>query len=215
MKKKHNKIEIIILCIGAILVMSLLGICFSELKEYSSIIITLLVIDIIVLVLYKHNTRTPESIFKSKIKNIINTYDSVLAKVNVNILPDLSDKDIVYIDKFEDLIDTQGETKKPIFYSIAERTVSFVLIDHNLVCYSIIRENEDLIDPVERKLIVAKEKKNVRDIDESILAELDRTTIIKLPNVGSYKVSPIRKKDTKKEETIEENNKVDDIDEII
>lgn len=213
MKKKHNKIEIIILCIGAVLVISLLGIYFSELKEYSSIIITLLVIDIITYVLYKYNTRTPESIFKSKVKNIINTYDSILAEVDV--LPDLSDKDIVYIEKFEDLIDTQGETKKPIFYSIAERTVSFVLIDHNLVCYSIIRENEELIDPVERKLIVAKEKKNVRDIDESILAELDRTTIIKLPNVGSYKVSPIRKKDTKKEETLEESNKDDDMDEII
>lgn len=212
MKNNYNKIEITILSIGAILVLLLLGVYFSELKEYSNIVITLLIIDVIVYILYKLNTRSPESMFKSKVKNIINTYDSILAKVDI--LPDLSGKDIVYINKFEELINTQGETKKPIFYNVTEKTASFVLIDNNLVCYSIIKENDNLIDPIESKLMIANAKKNVKDIDESILADLEQTTIIKLPNIGSYKVSPIRKKDTKKEEpvkveetpVVEENN---------
>ncbi len=92
--------------------------------------------------------------------------------------------------------------KKPIFYSITEKTASFVLIDNNLVCYSIIKENEDLIDPVESKLMIANAKKNIKDIDESILADLEHTTIIKLPNIGTYRVSPVRKKEEKKEEIV-------------
>ena len=206
--ENNNKMEILILSIGAVLVLLLLGIYFSELKEYSIIVITLLAINVIVYVLYKFKTRTPESKFKSYVKNIINTYDSILAKVDN--LPDLSDRDIVYIDKFEELINVQGETKKPIFYNIAEKTVSFVLIDNNLVCYSIIKENENLIDPIENELLIAKEKKKTKDIDESILADLEQTTIIKLPNIGMYKVSPIRKKDDEKKKitAVDEKNNV-------
>ena len=204
----NNKMEILILSIGTVLVLLLLGIYFSELKEYSIIVITLLAINVIVYVLYKFKTRTPESKFKSYVKNIINTYDSILAKVDN--LPDLSDRDIVYIDKFEELINVQGETKKPIFYNIAEKTVSFVLIDNNLVCYSIIKENENLIDPIENELLIAKEKKKTKDIDESILADLEQTTIIKLPNIGMYKVSPIRKKDDEKKNitAVDEKNNI-------
>ena len=208
MENNNNKMEILILSIGAVLVLLLLGIYFSELKEYSIIVITLLAINVIVYVLYKFKTRTPESKFKSYVKNIINTYDSILAKVDN--LPDLSDRDIVYIDKFEELINVQGETKKPIFYNIAEKTVSFVLIDNNLVCYSIIKENENLIDPIENELLIAKEKKKTKDIDESILADLEQTTIIKLPNIGMYKVSPIRKKDDEKKNitAVDEKNNI-------
>lgn len=208
MENNNNKMEILILSIGTVLVLLLLGIYFSELKEYSIIVITLLAINVIVYVLYKFKTRTPESKFKSYVKNIINTYDSILAKVDN--LPDLSDRDIVYIDKFEELINVQGETKKPIFYNIAEKTVSFVLIDNNLVCYSIIKENENLIDPIENELLIAKEKKKTKDIDESILADLEQTTIIKLPNIGMYKVSPIRKKDDEKKNitAVDEKNNI-------
>ena len=203
MKIRSNKKEITILSIGAILILSIIVLYFSQFAEYINILITLLIIDIIIYIIYKYNTRTPNSIFKSKVKNIINTYDSILAKIDI--LPDLTDKDIIYIPKFEELINTQGETKKPIFYNVTDKTASFILIDNNLVCYSVIKEDDLLIDPFESKLMIANAKKNVKDIDESILADLEQTTIIKLPNVGSYKVSPIRKKQHQnKEETKEE-----------
>lgn len=210
MESKRIKQILLIIAIALALLLSL--IINTEFRNYIYVVGVLLGIDIIVLFIYHNNTKTSESIFKSKVKNIINTYDSILAKVDI--LPDLSGKDIVYINKFEELINTQGETKKPIFYNVTEKTASFVLIDNNLVCYSIIKENDSLIDPIESKLMIANAKKNVKDIDESILADLEQTTIIKLPNIGSYKVSPIRKKDTKKEEpvkveetpVVEENN---------
>lgn len=212
MKNRNNKIIGIILSITLVLALITTILYFGELQMYSYITLTLLMIGIIVLLMYLNNTKSENTVFKSKIKNIINTYDSILAKVDI--LPDLTDKDIVFIPKFEELINTQGETKKPIFYNVTEKTASFVLIDNNLVCYSIIKENDSLIDPIESKLMIANAKKNVKDIDESILADLEQTTIIKLPNIGSYKVSPIRKKDTQKEEpvkveetpVVEENN---------
>lgn len=209
---ESKRIKQILLIIAIALAVLLALIINTEFRNYIYVVGVLLGIDIIVLFIYHNNNKTSESIFKSKVKNIINTYDSILAKVDI--LPDLSGKDIVYINKFEELINTQGETKKPIFYNVTEKTASFVLIDNNLVCYSIIKENDNLIDPIESKLMIANAKKNVKDIDESILADLEQTTIIKLPNIGSYKVSPIRKKDTKKEEpvkveetpVVEENN---------
>lgn len=200
MKKRNYKLIIILVCIALILALITKNIYATEFMLYSYITATLFILVVAVLIMYIIKTRSPESLFKSKIKNIINTYDSILVKVDI--LPDLSNKDIVYIDKFESLIKSQGEVKKPIFYSVTEKTASFVLIDNNLVCYSIIKENEDLIDPVESKLMVANAKKNIKDIDESILADLEHTTIIKLPNIGTYRVSPVRKKEEKKEEIV-------------
>ncbi|MBE6145077.1 MAG: hypothetical protein E7171_00485 [Firmicutes bacterium] len=199
---ESKRIKQILLIIAIALALLLALIINTEFRNYIYVVGVLLGIDIIVLFIYHNNTKTSDSIFKSKIRNIINTYDSILVKVDI--LPDLSDKDIVYISKFEELINAQGETKKPIFYSVTEKTAAFVLIDNNLVCYSIIKENDSFIDPIESKLMTINAKRKVKDVDESILADLDKTTIIKLPNIGSYKVSPIRKKEeqTKVEQPI-------------
>ena len=207
MKKRNYKLIIILVCIALILALITKNIYTTEFTLYSYITATLFVIVVAILTMYIIKTRSTKSLFKSKIKNIINTYDSILVKVDI--LPDLSNKDIIYIDKFESLIKSQGEVKKPIFYSVNEKTASFVLIDNNLVCYSIIKETEDLIDPVESKLMIANAKKNVKDVDESILADLEHTTIIKLPNIGTYKVSPIRKKEEKKEKTVVNKTKTE------
>lgn len=192
-----KRIKQILLIIAIALALLLVLIFNTEFRNYIYVVGVLLGIDIIVLFIYQNNTRTSESIFKSKIKNIINTYDSILAKVDV--LPDLRDKDIVCIDKFEELINAQGETKKPIFYSVTDKTAAFVLIDNNLVCYSIIKESDEFKDPIESKLMKISDKKKDKDIDESILADLEKTTIIKIPNIGSYKVSPVRKKEATSE----------------
>lgn len=193
MKKRSNDITITLLAIACVLILISVILYFTLLKMYVYITLTLLIIDLIVLIIHKKNTKSENARFKSKVKSIINTYDSILAKIDI--LPDLSDKDIIYIPKFEELINAQGETKKPIFYSVNDKTASFVLIDNNLVCYSIIKENDNFIDPIESKLKTINGKRKKENIDESILADLDKTTIIKLPNIGSYKVSPIRKKE--------------------
>lgn len=195
--KNLKKIIVILLLLSYLAVMFL---CF-DLLEYLPIVLLLMIITCVCIYVYFRNNRSSSTIFKSKIKSILKTYDSILVKIDK--LPNMKNKDIIFIDKFEDLINTQGETKKPIFYSQTDNTCAFVLIDHNLVCYSIIKEDSNLIDPFENKLITCSAERNVKDIDESILADLDKTTIIKIPNVGSYKVSPVRKKkDTKdKEET--------------
>ena len=195
MKKRNNKlIQILLISIG-ILTLITIVLFFSKIRDYSYISLTALVIVIIVLITYLDETKTEKTAFNSKIKRILNTYESIL--VGINKLPDLEGKDIIEINKFEDLINSQGETKKPIFYIVNEMTAAFVLIDNNLVCYSILKANEDLLDPVEDELKVLAFKHANKDLDETLLKDIDKTTIIKLPKVGTYKVSPVRKKDDK------------------
>lgn len=181
--------KLIYVFIGLFLLMIIFLCC--GLPEYISIFIVLMIIDGICIYLYHKNNRTDKDIYKVKVRKILKTYDSILVRLEK--LPDLSKKDIMKVNKFEELINIQGETKKPIFYAATTNTISFVLIDNNLVCYTVLKENKNLVDPVECDLMLYSVKNKRTDIDESILAELERTTIIKLPNVGTYKVSPIKK----------------------
>lgn len=186
-KKLLNKLVYVF--IGLFILMIIFLCC--GLSKYIGIFIVLMIIDGICIYLYYKNSRSDKDIYKVKVRNILKTYDSVLVKLEK--LPDLSKKDIMKVNKFEELINIQGETKKPIFYAATNSTISFVLIDNNLVCYNVLKERNDLVDPVECDLMLYSVKNKREDIDESILAELERTTIIKLPNVGTYKISPIKK----------------------
>lgn len=198
---ESKRIKSILLIIAIALGILLVILNNTEFNNYKYIVGVLLLIDIIVIFIYCNNTKSANSIFKSKIKNITNTYDSIL--VYIDKLPSLKKKDIIKVNKFEDLINTQGEVKKPIFYSVEEKTAAFVIIDNNLVCYHIIKENDDLLDPIEEKILKEAAKRELDSLDESILEDIEKTTIIKLQNKGAYKVSPIRKKENKEEKVTE------------
>ena len=105
----------------------------------------------------------------------------------------------------EDLIDAQIEIRKPIYYMIeGEDSCSFVLVDNNEVCIFILKQNEQVESPLE--LIINEYEKN-NDIDESLLEDIEKTTIIKLNNMKSFKVSPYKKEKKEKVEEIQ-NDKI-------
>jgi hypothetical protein len=89
-------------------------------------------------------------------------------------------------------MDAQLELRKPIYYMIeGEDSCSFVLLDNTEACIYILKKNDEVESPLE--LIIAEYEKHA-DIDESLLADIERTTIIKLSNMKSFRVSPIKKK---------------------
>lgn len=148
------------------------------------------------LILYVINTRNDKVIYANNLKKILNYYDAVL--VESHNFPNLKDKNIIRVTNMEDLIDAQIEIRKPIYYMIeGEDSCSFVLIDNNEVCVFILKQNESVESPLE---LILNEYDRNNDIDKSLLEDIERTTIIKLNNMKSYKVSPYKKEKKNKSE---------------
>lgn len=147
------------------------------------------------IMLFRHliDTRNEEAVYKSSVRNILRTYDSVL--VATDELPDLKKKNIVVVGQIYDLLDAQVEVKKPIYYHKYDDHTVFVLIDNDEACVSIIKLHPNVSCSYELALSEIKDEKNSSGIDRKILEELENTTIIRLDNDKEIKVSPVRKKE--------------------
>ena len=150
---------------------------------------------------FAFSSRDPIVIYEKKIKNILNTYDSIL--VRSSNVPDLEDKTIIYLESFDDLVDAQFEIRKPICYLKQTESCAFLLMDSKVIYLFIEKLREDVLSPIEIEIKEYQIKsKSAEEMDSEMLRNIEKTTIIKLSNKKSYKVSPIRKenKEEKKEE---------------
>lgn len=195
--------------IGAYLYFSNLSIA-----KYSILLFTLAVVLLITGVGMLMKTSNPTRAYESKINDILNTYDSVLIKSNS--VPSIEDRNIVMVLSFEDLIDAQMELRKPICYMKQTESCSFVLLDDKEAYVYIDKLNDDITSPVE---IAIKENqiknKNKDEMDSEMLRDIEKTTVIKLSNQKSYKVSPIRRKRKSEKLEKEEDNEKDNTDKDI
>ncbi len=142
----------------------------------------------------------PQVAYESLVRSILNTYDSVL--VQSNKVPNLEGRNIVYIGTMDDLIDAQLEIRKPICYVKQSESCSFVLLDEKEAFVHIMKISPEVLSPLEIEIKENDLKvKNKAEMDAEMLKEIEKTTIVKLSNQKSYKVSPIRKK--KKEQEVE------------
>lgn len=188
MKREVKITLILIVLIGAIFLTYYMF--KQELMTYAIVFAAVTLVSLIFLIVYISNTRSEESKYRSKLRKILKSYDAILVQ-SYN-FPKLSGKNIIRITNFEDLIDAQMELRKPIYYMIeGEDSCSFVLLDNTEACIYILKENETVTSPLE--LIMAEYEKH-NDIDQSLLEDIERTTIIKLSNMKSFRVSPIKKK---------------------
>ena len=139
------------------------------------------------------NNSNPTKLYEAKVRNILNTYDSIL--VQSNKIPSLEGRNVVTIKKMEDLVDAQLELRKPICYLKQTESCSFVLLDEKEAFVYVEKLRDDVVSPVEIELNELKLKEKDRDdMDAEMLKAIDKTTVVKLSNRKSYKVSPIRKK---------------------
>ena len=145
---------------------------------------------------------SPSKAYESNVRNILNTFDSIL--VQSNAVPKLEGRNIINVETIDDLVDAQLEIRKPICYYKQTESCSFALLDDKEAYIYIEKLNPDVVSPLEIEIKENKLKnKSQEEMDSEMLRDIEKTTIVKLSNKKSYKVSPIRK-DKKKEEN-EEN----------
>ena len=148
------------------------------------------------------DNRSPAKAYESNVRNILNTFDSIL--VQSNAVPKLEGRNIINVETIDDLVDAQLEIRKPICYYKQTESCSFALLDDKEAYIYIEKLNPEVVSPLEIEIKENKLKnKSQEEMDSEMLRDIEKTTIVKLSNKKSYKVSPIRK-DKKKEENKED-----------
>ena len=204
--KKELKIGALIVAVIALIIISAL-LYKNGYVNYLIVTATLLVVTAIALFNLVITNRSEESIYNSKLRQILKTYDSILVKSKN--LPKLDEKNIIRVDSIEDLVDAQVEIRKPIYFQEQTESCAFILLDNKEACIYILKLNNDVLSPVEIILneldIKHKQAQNKDEIvADELLKDIDKTTIVRV-NKGKYvKVSPIRKNKEKKDEQKEE-----------
>ena len=208
MKNKNG-----LIFLGIAIVFGIVGgiLLTTSLSGYSILAFTIAGVLLLFAVTNILKNANPNVQYESSVNDILNTFDSILVKSNT--VPNLDGRNIVTVMSIDDLVDAQLEIRKPICYIKQTESCSFILLDEKEAYIYIHKLKDDVVSPVE---IAIKEqrikKKSKEEMDSEMLREIEKTTVVKLSNQKSYKVSPIRKKDNDKKEEeeksiIEEDNK--------
>lgn len=195
MNKEINKN--ISICIFIAILLAVISICLLVTKVYMYLAITgsLLVIDFIFIAININSSIDANALYESNIKYILKTFDSVLAYLDCKV--EFDDKEIIKLESFDDLVNCQEEIKKPLLYKYNDESAFFMLLDKKILYYTVLKKDENIINEFEieiensNKRKIRKKKEKEEEVDESILDEIDRTTIIQTKNKRKYKVSPI------------------------
>ena len=191
-KGTKNIILIVLLLVGIAISFFLIK---KEMITYAIITGTLSVIILLLLATSLFNNRTPEESFTNFMRDILKTFDAVLINSADDIETD--GRSLLKVSNFEDLIDAQVEIRKPICYKRDDRSTLFVLLDEKTAYYCIVKVDEKEESPFD-KWIKEQQKKKI-NFDKSLLADIENTTVVKIDNNKSYKISPIKDNNAKKE----------------
>ncbi len=191
------------LLIGAILLLCGAFVLYQRnLLGYALLCVTVAVVLLISAVASLFHNSNPTRVYDSKIRDILTTYDSILVKSNS--VPKLEGRNIILVESMDDLVDAQLEIRKPICYLKQIESCSFVLLDDKEAYVYVEKLHSEDLSPVEIEIENLKvKKKSAEEMDSEMLRDIEKTTIVKLSNKKSYKVSPVRKKKTLMEEEIE------------
>ena len=187
-----NKKSIIIGSIVALVILAIvLLITFTtELYGFFVVLLTLFVILLISLGFYIKEKPDEYSVYQKEKKRILKTYSSAI--IEVENLPNIAGKNIIKVKSMDDLVDAQLELREPIYYKNDNDSCFFLLLHYNEACIYILRLNSDVISPTEQSLrFIQKEDSKALNY-ESLLDNIENTLVLKLDELRSVKISPIR-----------------------
>ena len=177
-------------------------------SKYCILLFTAAIVSLLVGIRFMF--RQTGNAYERNIKDILNTFDSVLVKSST--VPDMTGRSIIELSSIDDLVDAQLEIRKPICYLKQVESCSFVLLDDKVAYIYIEKVQPDVVSPVEIELNNLKiQRKREKDIDSEMLESIDKTTIVKLSNQKSYKVSPVRKKEQEQQVQKQEQQEEEDL----
>lgn len=108
-----------------------------------------------------------------KIRKILKTYNSILVKCKT--IPKISDKNIIFVENMDGMINTQIETRKPILYFQEDECVSFMLLDGAEIYIHIIKMREDVESAIEHIINNMENAKNT--FVKEILSNLEKVLL--------------------------------------
>ena len=149
----------------------------NNLYKYMIVTIPLAFVSLFFFIKGLNFNKSPEDEYNSFLKKIMNTYDAVLV-------------DVVDLPSIGDLIDAQIEVRKPIYYKREDRSVLFVLVDDTQACILLLKVDDSEETGFDNWL---KEQRNKTKNDgESVFDGIENTTVVKLSNNKSYRISPLK-----------------------
>ena len=119
----------------------------------------------------------------SEYKKILNKYGGSL--VEIVTVPNITTKQIVYVQSFKDILNIKDKSNKPIYYLVGEQTVDFVYIDKNAYIYTIKDNN---------KVQSVLEDYNSVKNDYEIIKRVEQDTVIECGDGTEFLVSRIDNK---------------------
>jgi len=173
-----------------ILVIVIIITLMSKLYGFAIALGALFIILTICLAFYIKEEPDEYTAFIKNKKRILRTYDSII--VEVEEIPNIAGKNIIKVKSIEDLVDAQLELREPIYYKNDNDSCFFMLLHYNEACVYVLKMNDSVISPTEQSLRYMKEDKDSKEINESILDNIENTIVYKLDELRSFKISPIR-----------------------
>ena len=119
---------------------------------------------------------------KSSLKKILSKYGDYL--VELETVPNITTKQIIYVQSFKDILNVKEKTNKPIYYIQGKETVDFIFIDKNAYIY-IIKDNENI------KSVFEDYNSELNDYE--LIKGIEQDTIIQCGDGSEYRVSLIGK----------------------
>ncbi len=187
MKSKMIYIIGLILCLILTIILYIGG-------EVSIALFTLFGVLIFSVLLIKNNNlnKSPESQYLGTVNNILKTYDSIL--VEIKEFPDLTDKKLIKTLSFKDMLNTEYELRKPVYYISNEFAYDFMIIDAEDVYTYTVRRNDLVKSLLDEYIDKKNQETNEAERELNMLDSLDETVIIEVDGDKKFKVSPMREK---------------------
>lgn len=195
---KESKIMISFICCLLSFIISLI-LCYYKLYESLIVFVPLTIIAGIWAIYNKFTYKaSDEEIYNINLNKILKTYDPILVKTST--FPKLNNKSVLDVPEFNDLLDAQAETRKPIYFIKGTSSTAFFLIDEDVVLVHFFKINKGISSELEIEL---KKLELQSSLNLDAIKDFDKTVVLQT-NDKSYKISPIRdKKEEKKDYKLE------------
>lgn len=163
---------------------------------FKYLLLVILVLGVIGFVWYKKKPMNDEEMYDSFLKLVKKSFNKIL--IHVTDIPKIGKKTLVRLDNIDDLVDICEQVKKPIYYieDSVKKTCDFILLNKDEYCIYTLKVNE-FVESLFDKYYLEEQVKSRKE-NTKILEDLDKTTIIKIDDGSSFKVSPLRDRDLRK-----------------
>lgn len=161
-------------------------------------IIIALVVGTIVAVKFikdKKKPKTNEEMYKAFLKEINNAFNNIL--IDITYIPEIGERTLVRLNNIDDLVDISETIRKPIYYIENKSTCDFILLNNDEYCLYTLKAEETKTSEFDK--YYKEYEENNKKGDANLLEDLSKTTIIKIPNGSSFKVSPLKERDIREQ----------------